>query len=102
MIVADILGSWHDIEATAIDPETRQQVTYRDQQRLPQFLHDIGNMPWQDMAGQASDNIPPEPSVCVWRVWPTAAQLASLEAAENYVVLRKEEVGNAGESPAGW
>jgi hypothetical protein len=98
MIVADILGPWHDVER--MDPETGG--TFREQQRLPQFLHDIGNMPWQDMAGQASDNIPPEPSVCVWRVWPTAAQLASLEAAENYVVLRKEEVGNAGESPAGW
>ena len=50
MIVADVLGPWHDVEAT--DGEGR---AYRDRQRLPQFIHDAGITTWRDVTAQAAE-----------------------------------------------
>ena len=54
--VADIMGPWHSVEVT--DAETGEKRT--DKRRVPQFLHDIGSMPWRDVAAQAAESIPPQ------------------------------------------
>jgi len=95
MICADVLGPWWDVEVTETDAETGETVTRRDQRRLPQFLRDVGEMPWQDVTGQPSEEIVPEPGVCVWRVWATREQIAAMESSESYVVLTETEVSGA-------
>ncbi len=88
MIVADVLGPWWDIEAT-----DEAGTPYRDRQRLPQFVHDIGDdMAWRDVTAQVSDAIPPTPGLGVWRVWATAAQVEELVRNAAYEVLRSAEV----------
>ena len=97
MIVADVLGPWWDVEATDADGHT-----YRDQQRLPQFLHDIGSMPWRDVTAQLAEVIPPTPGLCAWRVWCDEVQLDALVADTRYRVLRSAEVAAQHEDPATW
>ena len=103
MIVADVLGPWHDVEVTATDPETRETYTSRDQRRQPQFEADFGAPhSMTDITGQRAESITPDPPVCVWRFWMTPAQLALVQASEGYVVLRYGEVEDNGQVPAGW
>ena len=65
MIVADVLGPWHRVEVT--DGETG--LKRMEERRLPQFMHDVGISNWRDVTSQASAQIPPTPTLCVWRVW---------------------------------
>ena len=102
MIVADILGPWHDVEATATDPETGETYTIRDQRRLPQLIHDAGIASWRDVTAQASERIPPEPPRGVWRVWCSEAQLAKLMDLPQYLVLRSAEVERQHQDGAAW
>lgn len=97
MIVADVLGPWWDVEVT--DDEGH---TYRDVRRLPQFLHDIGSLPWRDVTAQLSEVIPPTPGLCVWRLWCSAEQLATLVETPGYEVLRSAEVDRPHADPATW
>lgn len=92
MITADLLGPWHDVEIDGV----------REQRRLPQFLHDVGDMPWRDVTGQYAETIPPSPGLCVWRVWPTQAQYDGILANAAYTVLRSAEVAAAHADPAAW
>lgn len=93
MIVADVLGPWWDVEATATDEETGETYTYRDQRRCPQFLHDItGSIGWQDVTAQLAERIPPEPGYAVWRVWCEAKVYDQLASHPDYVILRAAEV----------
>jgi hypothetical protein len=92
MIVADCLGPWHDVETDGV----------REQRRLPQFLHDIGEMAWRDVTGQYAETIPPSPGLCVWRVWPTQEQYDALAANATYTVLRSAEVEQAHADPTPW
>lgn len=102
MIVADVLGPWWNVEATETDAETGMTRTYRDQRRLPQLLHDIGEMPWQDVTGQASEHIPLTIGLGVWRVWLNEKQLALLEADARYVVIRTAACDGPFTSPQSW
>lgn len=97
MIVADVLGPWHSVEVTDADGNT-----YQDCQRLPQFLHDVGSMPWRDVTAQLAEAIPPTPGLCVWRVWCSPAQLDALVADTRYTVLRSAEVAAQHADPASW
>ena len=97
MIVADVLGPWHDVEAT--DGEGR---TYRDRRRLPQFVHDAGITTWRDVTAQAAERIPPTPGLGVWRVWCSEAQLAQLVDLPAYQVLRSGDVGTPHADPGEW
>lgn len=97
MIVADVLGPWHDITDGEGNPDVR---------RLPQFLHDVGDMPIRDVTAQASEQIPPTPGLAVWRVWCTSEQLARFVELSAYEVLRSAEVEitteNSTPDPEGW
>jgi len=86
--VADLLGPWHSVEVT--DAETGE--TRTDKRRVPQFLHDHGDMEWRDVAAQAAESIPPQPSLGIWRVWCSDEQLQALAADAAYTVLRSAEV----------
>ena len=98
MIVADIVGPWHNIEA--VDPESG--ATYQDERRVPQFLHDVtDSIPWQDVTAQDAADIIPDPALCVWRVWGDAALLAAFDAHDRYVILRQGDVDAAFQAP-GW
>ena len=98
MIVADVLGPWHRVEVT--DGETG--LKRMEERRLPQFMHDVGISNWRDVTSQASAQIPPTPTLCVWRVWCDAAQLAQLEALPAYEVLRSATVDGEQQDPDGW
>ncbi len=89
--VADLLGPWHSVEVT--DAETGE--TRTDKRRVPQFLHDHGQMEWRDVAAQAAESIPPQPSLGVWRVWCSDEHLQALAADATYTVLRSAEVDAA-------
>lgn len=103
MIAADVIGPWWDIETTVTDSETGQTQAFRDQRRAPQFLHDIAdNIAWQDVTAQLAEEIPPNPAVCVWRVWIDEATLAKFDAHDSYVVLRKGVVDEQFQTPIGW
>ncbi len=97
MIAADVLGPWYDVTATDENGNT-----YRDQRRLPQFIHDVGAMPWRDVTAQEAEVIPPTPGLCVWRVWCSQEQLESLAADSRYTILRSAEVPAQHEDPADW
>ena len=98
MIVADVLGPWHCVEVT--DDETGE--TRIEERRLPQFLHDIGSLPWRDVTAQAADVIPPTPGLGVWRVWCDDVQLATLVETPGYEVLQSAEVAAPHADPATW
>ncbi len=88
MIVADVLGPWHRIEATDAEGQP-----YIDERRAPQFLHDVSDsLPWRDVTAQLAERIPPSPGLCVWRVWCDDAQLAEFVTLPQYEVLRSAEV----------
>jgi hypothetical protein len=89
--VADLLGPWHNVEVT--DAETGELRT--DKRRVPQFLHDHGAMEWRDVAAQAAESIPPQPSLGIWRVWCSDEQLQALAADATHTVLRSAEVDAA-------
>ncbi len=95
MICADVLAPWWDREAT--DEEGH---TYRDTRRLPDFADVIHN--WRDVTAQAADVIPPTPGLCVWRLWCSAEQLATLVETPGYEVLRSAEVDRPHADPATW
>lgn len=96
MIVADILGPWHNVTITDVDGTRVERL------RLPQFLHDIGSMAWRDVTAQAAEFIPPTPGMCVWRVWATAEQAAELARNSTYEVLREAEVDGQHSDPVEW
>lgn len=98
MIVADVLGPWHDVEATDADGHT-----YRDVRRLPQFLHDVSaSIEWRDGTNQRAESIPPTPGLCVWRVWTDEETLAEIAALPAYRVLNQAEVERAHQDPVAW
>ena len=99
MIVADIVGPWHSVEAT--DAETG--ATYTERRRVPQFLHDVSDsIPWRDVTAQLAEVIPPTPGLCAWRVWCTEAQLEQFVTLPGYEVLRAAEVDSANVDPGDW
>ena len=98
MFVADLLGPWHSVEVT--DAETGELRT--DKRRVPQFLHDHGAMEWRDVAAQAAESIPPQPSLGVWRVWCSDEQLQALAADAAYTVLRSAKVDAANVDADTW
>lgn len=101
MIVADVVGPWHNVTATDAEGHS-----YQDVQRLPQFLADVGDMSWRDVTAQASEQIPPVPGLCVWRVWCDEAQLAKFVELPAYKVVHSAEVeptpSNPTPDPTGW
>ena len=97
MMVADVLGPWHDIETVDGDGNP-----YRDQRRRPQVTHDISDMDWTDVTAQLAERIPPSPGLCVWRVWCTEAQLEAMVAHAAYEVLRSADVDAPFAEPDDW
>ena len=97
MMVADVLGPWHDIETVDGDGNP-----YRDRQRRPQVTHDVGDADWTDITAQLAERIPPSPGLCVWRVWCTEAQLEAMAVHAAYEVLRSADVGAPFAEPDDW